>query len=395
MEFPPFDLSGADWLLPAAGAAASLVALGIFLLMIIPVARRRRACDAADARAEVTGRLDGASVIVYSADEYGSLESLLPQLLAQEYDAEFEVIVVNEGDSSQVRDVVEALQISHRNLYLTHTPEGARNLSRKKLAITLGVKAARYPVVVLTGASAVIDSRRWLASMMRHFSPDNHTELVIGYATAAPYEDTGWGKRTRSFDTVADATRWLSDAIHGHPWRGTGFNLAYTRELFFRVKGFSSHLNLRDGDDDIFVSSIATASNTDVELGIDSIVEVTGNNTRRIARERRRRRLFTSRFIRRRPRLLSALAWLCYPAGLILPLIAAALPPYNLATWACAAAALAVWYPVGLVWRMADSALCGRNLLLTLPFLAASRPLRLAASAITARFRHTKRYTWE
>lgn len=395
MEFPPFDLASADWLLPAIGAAASLIALSIFLLLIIPVVRCRRACDTADIRPQVSGRLDGASVIVYSADEYSLLAQLLPRLLAQEYDAEFEVIVVNEGDSPQVRDVVESMQISHRNLYLTHTPEGARNLSRKKLAITLGVKAARYPVVVLTRAGAVIDSDRWLASIMRHFSPDNHTELVLGYAAAAPYEDTGWGRRTRSFDNVADSTIWLSDALRGHPWRGTEFNLAYTRELFFRVKGFSSHLNLRDGDDDIFISSIATEANTAVELSLESIVEVPGNNTRRIARERLRRRMFTSRFISRRPRLLHALAWVCYAAGFVVPVIAAALPPYNLATWACAAAALLLWYPAGMVWIMADRALCGRRLLLTLPFLAATRPLRRCAAAIAARLRHSKRYTWE
>lgn len=395
MEFPSFDLASADWLLPAIGVAASLIALAIFLLTVIPIARRRRACDATEGSTEASGSICGASIIVYSADEYSALEQLLPQLLSQEYDGEFEVIVVNEGDTPQVRDVVEALQLSHHNLYQTHTPEGARNLSRKKLAITLGIKAARYPVVVLTGASTVIDSRHWLAKMMQHFAANSSTQLVLGFATAAPYEDTGWGKRTRSFDYVADSARWLGDALHGHPWRGCEYNLAYTRNIFFNSKGFSSHLNLRDGDDDIFVSSIATADNTAIELSLESIVEVTGNNSRRIARERRRRRLFTARFIKRRPRLIHGLGWLCYAAGLVIPLVAAALPPYNLATWACAAAALAVWYPVGLAWLPATRALCGRRLLLTLPFLAATRPLRQGISAIAALFSHSKRYTWE
>lgn len=395
MEFPPFDLASADWLLPAIGAAASLIALIIFLLTVIPIVRRRRACDATTDRPASSGSLYGASIIVYSADEFCSLEQLLPQLLAQDYDGEFEVIVVNEGDAPAVRDVVETFQLSHRNLYLTHTPDGARNLSRKKLAITLGIKAARYPVVVLTCASVAIDSNRWLSLMMRNFAIDGDTRLVLGYATAEPYEDAGWGKRTRSFDYVADSARWLADALHGRPWRGSEFNIAYTRDSFFSVKGFSSHLNLRDGDDDIFVSSIATKANTAVELSLPSIVEVAGNNSRRMARERRRRRLFTARFIRRRPRLLQSLGWLCYTAGLVLPLIAAALPPFNLATWACDAVALIVWYPVGLAWIPATRALCGRRLLLTLPFLAATRSLRRGVSAIAACFGRSKRYTWE
>lgn len=395
MEFPPFDLASADWLLPTIGVVASLVALIIFLLTIIPITRRRRLCDAATDRPAVTGSLCGASIIVYSADDFCALEQLLPQLLTQDYDGEFEVIVVNEGDAPAVRDVVETLQLAHRNLYLTHTPDGARNLSRKKLAITLGIKAARYPVVVLTCASASIDSNQWLTLMMRNFANDSDTRLVLGYATAEPYEDTGWGKRTRSFDYVADSARWLADALHGRPWRGSEFNIAYTRDIFFSVKGFSSHLNLRDGDDDIFVSSIATKANTAVELSLPSIVEVAGNNSRRTARERRRRRLFTARFIRRRPCLLQSLGWLCYSVGLVLPLIAAALPPFNLATWACASLALIVWYPVGLTWIPATRALCGRRLMLTLPFLAATRPLRRSVSAIAACFGRSKRYTWE
>ena len=58
--------------------------------------------------------------------------------------------MVNEGESADVRDAVSMLRASHPNLYLTFTPEGVVNLSRKKLGITLGIKAARYDIAVLT-----------------------------------------------------------------------------------------------------------------------------------------------------------------------------------------------------------------------------------------------------
>ncbi|MDE6289050.1 MAG: glycosyltransferase, partial [Muribaculaceae bacterium] len=225
-------------------------------MKVRPVTRCRARCDKAASETAPMACV-GASIIVYSVDEQDSLARLLPQLLAQDYDGEFEVIVVNEGDSAGVRDVVETLQTTHRNLYLTHTPDGARNLSRKKLALTLGIKAARYPVAVLTGATAILPGNRWLRAMMSHFSDSNHTGVVLGYACADPYEDTALGARTRSFDFVADSVMWLSDALKGRPWRGTEYNLAYRRELFFSSKGFSSNLNLRYGDDDIFVSRIA------------------------------------------------------------------------------------------------------------------------------------------
>ena len=40
-------------------------------------------------------------------------------------------------------------------------------------------------------------------------------------------------------------------------------------------------------------------------------------------------------------------------------------------------------------------ALGGRRLFLTLPFLAATRPLRLSLGGLTARFHRRKRFTWE
>ena len=103
-----------------------------------------------------------ASVIIYSQGEADSLEEMLRMVLNQDYPAAFEVIVVNEGESVEVRDTVSMLRAAHNNLYLTFTPQGVVNLSRKKLALTLGIKAARYDIVVLTTTAAEIESPLWL-----------------------------------------------------------------------------------------------------------------------------------------------------------------------------------------------------------------------------------------
>lgn len=389
-----FELPAIQSLLLGLSLLLTLVALTVFMLKVRPVTRCRARCDKA-ATEPAPMACVGASIIVYSVDEQDSLARLLPQLLGQDYDGEFEVIVVNEGDSVGVRDVVETLQTTHRNLYLTHTPDGARNLSRKKLALTLGIKAARYPVAVLTGATAILPGNRWLRAMMSHFSDSNHTGVVLGYACADPYEDTAVGARTRSFDFVADSVMWISDALKGRPWRGTEYNLAYRRELFFRSKGFSSNLNLRYGDDDIFVSRIATDANTAVELAEESIVEVPGAATRRASRERAARRRFTERFITRRPRLLATIGWWSYALALLCALAVAAFPPFSLFTALAEAACLVVWFITGLTWRGAMTALRGRRLFLTLPFMAFSRPFRMILRTFYAQTHRGKRYTWE
>ncbi len=126
------------------------------------------------------------SVLVYSQDDAENLSALLPGLLGQDYPSEFEVIVINEGESVDVRDAVSSLRPSHHNLYLTFTPEGVRNLSRKKLGVTLGVKAARYRHVVLTTTAVDIPSSMWLRRMASGFAMSDTTEIVLGWAEIDP-----------------------------------------------------------------------------------------------------------------------------------------------------------------------------------------------------------------
>ena len=52
---------------------------------------------------------------------------------------------------------------------------------------------------------------------------------------------------------------------------GVGRNLAYTRELFFKERGFSNHYHIISGDDDLFVNQAATSQNTNVCVNKDAI----------------------------------------------------------------------------------------------------------------------------
>lgn len=395
--FFSLDITLTVWLVLASALAATLVAVGYVAVQSRRVARARRFCDSVES-------LPGAgdcpclpvSVIVYSQDEAEALEVLLRSIMAQDYPAEMEIIVVNEGDSSDIRDTVAMLQQAFPALYLTHTPDGAHSLSRKKLAITLGVKAARHDTVVLTAIGAEIRSTLWLRDMMRHFSADGSVELVIGYAAQMPDGDDGPGAGCRAFDSAVRAVRWLGAAIGGHPFRATEFNVAYTRRAFFRNKGFSRSLNLHSGDDDIFISEIARRGNTAVELGENSIVGLISHDYRHALRRAAVRHIFTESHIRRRPRLWGAVAAVCVPAALVLPFVAFALAPRNAAVAVAAVVLLAV-LAAGLTvgWRRALRALGMRMLGFSILPLAATYWMRRLMLRARSRFGRQKRYTWD
>ena len=337
-----------------------------------------------------------ASVVIYSQGDADELTRMLKTVLEQDYPAAFEVIVVNEGESADVRDAVSMLRASHPNLYLTFTPEGVVNLSRKKLGITLGIKAARYDIAVLTTTAAEIESPLWLRRIMSRFDLEGKIEVVLGFAYIDPAEDTAYGCRRRSFDYVADSVRWLAVAIAGKPFRGTEYNIAYRKETFMRNKGFARTLNLHYGDDDIFVSEIANRNNTAVELSDESIVRLRHGNHPRIFNERVLRRSFTEGHIRRRPRFLNSLSGWLQTCALATGTTAGIIGYPNMQPTIIAAAIIVAMFVLDiLVWRKAMKALKSRSLMLTLPWLSIRYPMRKALRRLRSKLVHQKKYTWD
>lgn len=393
----PFDFSfDSTVMIPAAVCVvAALIFCLYYCLPLWSLSRHRRQCNAADAEQEQDKPAASASIVVYSRDDLEGLESLLPTLLTQEYKGEYEVIVVDEGDSPSVRDYVETLQLHHRNLYLTHTPDGARNLSRKKLALTLGIKAARSEVVVLTMATTTVSSPRWLASMMQAFNDDAATEICFGAAMPALGQDNSMGKRRRAYDTVIDAATWLTAALRNHPYRGSELNMAYRRDLFFANKGFSASLNIEHGDDDIFINQVATPDNCAVQLCDDSLVEFDADGYAFTYRGEAMRRVFTGKRCRRGARLRMATGPLCAWLWIGGAVAAGVLDWRNLpALIAVAVSGLAM-----LVCNIASvgsacRALNSRRLMLTIPYFTLTRPLRRMYYTLRSRMHQRRYYTW-
>ncbi len=382
------------WLLGGALACVALLAT-IYLLRVRTVTAYRRRADHERPEKADADYLP-ASVIVYSQGDADELASMLTIIVKQDYPAAFEVIVVNEGESVEVRDTVSMLRASNPNLYLTFTPQGVVNLSRKKLALTLGIKAARYDIVVLTTTAADIESPLWLKRMMRPFDRDGKTEIVLGHAYIDPDEDTSRGRRHRAFDHSADSIRWLGTAIARHPFRGTEYNIAYRKQAFLRNKGFARSLNLHYGDDDIFISEIARPDNTTVELSEESMVRLRHGNSPRMFRERVLRRAFTESHIGRRPRFVFGLTGWLQLAAAAASIAGAVIAWPKIEASIAASILLILMATLDIaMWRPAMRAMKSRTLLLTLPWLSATYPLRRLGRSIRSKIGKQKKYTWD
>lgn len=375
---------------------ASLIISLIYCPFVRRVASRRRQCElTVDSSRNEEQSWPAASIIVYSQGESERLESFLPSVLSQDYPGQYEVIIVNEGDSADIRNLISALQLAHRNLYLTFTPDGARNLSRKKLALTLGIKAARFDTVVLTTVDAIISSNQWLTKMMRHFR-NSETGIVLGYAGPSNAPELPRLSRSVAYAFATESVAWLSAAIGRRPFRGTELNLAYRRELFFANKGFSRSLNLHFGDDDIFISEIATRQNTVVELSPESMVRYDSYDNARTIRDAAVRHIFTERFIKHKPISRLAVGEVALWVGLVASLLAILFDCNNIVTFIVGALLpLISLVDVAISWRKTTSALSLRRLTLTSPCFTLICPFRRLALLLRAEITKQKKYTWD
>lgn len=392
IKMPYFDphLSPLSIVLLSAACLCMLLMLAVMLPRLLRPLHRRRHLP--------HGVPEGAtplSVIVYARDDADNLRTLLPSILAQDYPLGFEVIVVNDGADEDTAMLVAQLQQRHPNLYITFTPEGARQLSRKKLALTVGIKAAHHPVVVLTRGDAEVMSANWLSHMGAPFA-DDAVEVVLGVAVWPRGGDRDKRRRRRALDYASTALTWLNSALRGRPWRGTGYNVAYRRDTFFANKGFGRSLNLRHGDDDIFIHEIARGDNTAVVLARDARIRIHPVKPRRMYAEMKADRAFSSRGLGRGPRLWmglsSLLLWLW--TGLGIAGLCVGLP--NLM-------ALALWGGMMLIgwgiyiwaWRRALYFMRARRLLFTLPWLLLTRPFYNLYYRLKGTRRSRRNYTWQ
>lgn len=210
------------------------------------------------------------SVIITSHNMGNYLKENLPLILEQDY-SKFEVIVVNDASTDDTEDILKLFEQKFSNLYHTFTPETAKYVSHKKLALTLGIRAAKYEWLVFTEANCQPSGKNWLRTMARNFTAD--TNIVIGYTNYREDKDSPRFSRMIIFDRLYHQMYQLYQAANYRAVKATGCNLAYRKSFFTAHKGFSNHLDLLRGSNELFVNNYADyKEGTRVELSPESFV---------------------------------------------------------------------------------------------------------------------------
>lgn len=236
---------------------AFLVQVFYYFFFFIRLARYRRPAQLTE--------LPPVSVIICARNEDDNLVQNLPLVLSQEY-PDFEVVVVNDCSFDNTGDVLEEFAKKNQHLRIVTIKEDEYYQHGKKVAVMMGIKGAKHENLVLTDADCRPSGPQWLKNMASQFAPE--AGIVLGYG---PYEKgKGLLAKLIRFDTFFIALQYLSYSLARVTYMGVGRNLAYRKELFFKVKGFASHYHIQSGDDDLFVNEAAPHTRTRVEIDAGS-----------------------------------------------------------------------------------------------------------------------------
>ena len=207
-------------------------------------------------------QMPGFSIIIPVHNNAMEIERNLSAFLEQKYSGKFEVIVVDESSSDETEDVLKRLKSQYSNLYTTFIPDTSHYLSRRKLSITIGVKAAKYQWMILTSADCRPLSDNWLATMASHC---DNAELILG--------ETRYDEYASDYERLDYTKSWfrqLKKAQDSTAYAYCGRNLAVRRDVFMKHNGFLQNLKFLRGEYDFLVNEYATPINTSTATEPDS-----------------------------------------------------------------------------------------------------------------------------
>ncbi len=201
----------------------------------------------------------GVSIVVCARNEAERLIKNLPRLFAQTY-RPLEIVVVDDDSNDETQNILTSLSRSFSSLRIVKISN--KKFGGKKPALKAGIEAARYDWLLLTDADCYPASDGWVAGMMHEARKGADIVLGIGLYERLP----GWLNRFIRYETALTALQYCSAAAWGHPYMGVGRNLLYHRRVFEAARGFTHHLDLLSGDDDLLINEVASAFSTSVSV---------------------------------------------------------------------------------------------------------------------------------
>lgn len=224
---------------------------------------------------DAPSKLPPVSVVLTARNDAVWLKENLVYLLEQDY-PDFEVVVVDYLSHDDTQFVLKLLKDYYPHLKVVPFKEDVNLFQGKKYPLSIGIKSAKNDILLLADPDCTPKNMQWLRGMVKGYS-DKNTQIVLGFCGL---------KRTKTllgvmqqYDNLSYSSHYLGHALLGHPYTGSGRNLSYRRNFFFKQGAFIRHYSVAGGSDDLFVYQNATGDNTAICIDSDACLSTEPKKT--------------------------------------------------------------------------------------------------------------------
>ena len=208
------------------------------------------------------------SVIIPARNEEKNIGACLDSLLAQDYPpAETEIIVADDHSDDRTASIVNSRGIRLVSLDIKHGETNAF----KKMALTKAIELSKGGLIMTTDADCTVPPR-WISTIVH---AQQSTGAVFIVAPVRMRYGKSFLSKFQSLDFAILQGITAASVHSGFHHMANGANLAYTREAFNSVNGFSGIDDIASGDDMLLMHKISAAfpGKTTYAFSSEAIVE--------------------------------------------------------------------------------------------------------------------------
>ena len=192
------------------------------------------------------------SVIIPARNEEPNIEACLRSVLAQSYPY-FEIILINDHSTDQTRSIADSIAGEDERLRVFDL-KASDTIAYKKTAITQGISSAKGTIIVQTDADCETGPE-WLQSIAEQFS---RGQDFVSAPVLLTHSNSLFSS-LQSLEYQGLVMMGGGSLLGGFPNMANGANMAYRKEAFEQVQGFSGVNHVASGDDELLLQKIHKA----------------------------------------------------------------------------------------------------------------------------------------